>query len=263
MGHIRNGPLPATRKWNQVVGPIAGGAEAAQLATATVNAATRGLKATANDRGVLEAVWLLVRIPLAARTRNFASALRDCGLDVADDPGLLDVAVAYSVAVDARMPNGSGRTDLAEMAHTAGVETINGTAGPRLQSLWGSGPEDVTRAFAALATVKQFGTFARRFFAKFTFKCLSYFLSKALPNHIGEGKRFRTVAEQARFTDALRTHCDEAAARVEQYAGDWFSLHRFQTAGDITREETQRFLGYAMNSKLIPELRDREGGRGA
>lgn len=260
MGHIRIGPLPTTRKWNKIVGMIADGAGAAQLATATVNAAASGLKAAVNDGSVVEAVWLLVRIPLAARSPDFASTLRTCGVDVSDDPGLIDVAVGYSMAVDARLPNGSGRTDLGEMAQTAGVETINGAVGPRAQSLWGSGPDDVRRAFAALATAKQFGLFARQFFARFVFKCLNYFLSKALPNHIGEGKRFRTVAEQGRFTDALRTHCQEAAVRVEEFAGDWFSLHRFQTAGDITREETQGFLGHAME-KLTKELREREGGR--
>jgi hypothetical protein len=260
MGHIRLGPLPATRKWNQIVKMIADGAGAGQLATATVNAAARGLKAAVNDRGVLESVWLLIRIPLAARSNDFGSVLRTLGLDVADDPGLIDVAVGYSVAVDAQLPKGAGRTDLGEMAQAAGVETINATVGPHSQTLWGSGPDDVRRSFAALATAKQFGAFARRFFARFMFKCLGYFLSKALPNHIGEGKRFGTVAEQARFTDALRTHCEEAAVRVEEYAGDWFSLHRLQTAGDITREETQRFLGHAMD-KLTKELRDREGGR--
>jgi hypothetical protein len=211
---------------------------------------------------VLEAVWLLVRIPLAARSADFAAALRGCGMDVGDDPGVLDVAVGYSLAVDAKMPNGAGRTDLGEMAQNAGVETINATLDPRTSSLWGSGPEDVRRAFAALATAAQFGTLARRFFGRFVFKCLSYMLSKTLPDHIGEGKRFRTVADQTRFVKAVEVHCAEAAVRVEEYAGDWFSLHRFQTAGDIGRAETRRFLGYAME-KLTTELRDREGGRGS
>lgn len=103
MGHVRLGPLPATKKRNQVVDLIAGGAAAAQLAT--TNAAERGLRATAGDLGVLEFLWLLVRIPLAARAPDFAAALRGCGLEVADGPGLIDIAVALSAAVDAALPN--------------------------------------------------------------------------------------------------------------------------------------------------------------
>src|SRR5262249_51469620 len=129
MGHVRIGPLPATRKWQAVVGLIASGAGVAQLATATMNAAERGLNNATQDPGVLEAVWLLVRLPLAARATHFAEALRSSGLQIEDDPSLLQIAVAYSAAVDARMPNGRGRTDLGEMAQLAGVETINTTVG--------------------------------------------------------------------------------------------------------------------------------------
>jgi hypothetical protein len=127
--------------------------------------------------------------------------------------------------------------------------------------MFGTAPDDVRREFAALATPKQFGTFARQFFTRFAFKCLNFFLSKALPGQVGEGKRFRTVAEQVKFADALHTHCREATTIVEQFAGDWFSLHRFQTAGEITRKETQRFFGHAM-TKLTDEFRRREGKHG-
>lgn len=262
MGHIRLGPLPATRKWNAVVELIAGGAAASQLATATMNAAEGGLKAVADDPGVLEAVWLLVRIPLAARSPDFAAALRRCGLDVPEGPCLVDISTALSAAVDAALPGGRGRTDLGEMAQNAAVETINAVVGTRATSLWGSGPDEVRAAFASVATPAQFGAFARQFFARFGFKCLNYFLSKALPDHVGEGRRFRTVAEQSRFTDALRTHCHEATRIVEEFAGDWFSKHRFESAGDITRDAARGFLGYAARTKLTGEFRRREGGGG-
>ncbi|MBY0457042.1 MAG: hypothetical protein K2V38_06880, partial [Gemmataceae bacterium] len=79
MGHIRLGPLPATRRWQEVVDILAAGAAAAQVATAAMNAAEKGLRAAADDPAVLEALWLLVRIPLAARQRDFAAALRELG----------------------------------------------------------------------------------------------------------------------------------------------------------------------------------------
>ncbi len=261
MGHIKYGPLPKTRKWNEVVDLIAGGASAAQIATATVNAAERGFRSAAKDQAVIETYWLLVRLPLAARTPAFAPALRSLAVHVPNDPNLLELAVAFSEAIDARMPNGRGRTDVAEMAQTAGVETINGTVHPRASSLFGAGPPEVQQAFSELATPKQFGLFARPFFSRFAFKILAYLLSKTLPHHVGEGRRFRTQAEQERFVDALRDHCHETTGHHARFAGDWFSLHRFQSAADIDRDETKRFFGHAM-TKLIDEFRRREGSDG-
>lgn len=262
MGHIKYGPLPATRPWREVVQLIAGGASAAQLATATVHAAARWFRAAANDRAVVEAYWLLVRLPLAARAPAFRVALSDCGVHVPDDPGLLDLAVAYSEAVDARMPNGRGRTDLAELAQTAGVETVCGTVHPRSGGLFGSGPPEIRRALADLGTPKQFGLFARPFFTWFAYKILAGLLARALPQHVGEGRRFRTQAEHERFLDALRDHCHEATGHHAKFAGEWFSLHRFQTAGDIDRDETQRFFGHAV-SKLNNEFLKRGAANAA
>src|SRR5438477_35563 len=81
-------------------------------------------------------------------------------------------------------------------------------------------PKDVRAEFARLATAKQFGAFARDFFARFTSKCLGYFLSKTLPEQVGEGQRFRTLAQEGEFAGALDHHCREAARRVEEFAGD-------------------------------------------
>jgi hypothetical protein len=119
MGHIRLGDLPRARKWTQVVGLIEGGAGTAQVANATINAAETGLGSAAKDKGLIETIWLLTKLPLAARSEDFAQALRDCGLSVSDSPGLMEIVGAVADAIDARMPNCKGRTDLGEMAQMA------------------------------------------------------------------------------------------------------------------------------------------------
>ena len=43
----------------------------------------------------------------------------------------------------------------------------------------------------------------RDFFSRLTNKCLDYFLSRALSYHVGEGRRFTTLAQQAEFSKAL------------------------------------------------------------
>jgi hypothetical protein len=207
MGHIRLGDLPRTRKWTQVVGLIEGGAGTAQIANATIIAAEKGLGFAARDNGVVETIWLLTKLPLAARSEDFAQALRDCGLSVSDSPGLMEIVGAVADAIDAKMPNCKGRTDLGEMAQMAAAETLTEVIGQRTHSLFGTTPDDVQQAFSKLATNKQFSTFAKDFFARFTNKCMNYFLSRALPHNVGEGQRFTTLSQQAEFTKALETHC--------------------------------------------------------
>lgn len=74
MGHVGLGHLPCTRSWQEVVEPIHGGAGAAQVANAAVRAAEKGLRRVYDDRGVVRTVWLLMRLPEAARGRASPTA---------------------------------------------------------------------------------------------------------------------------------------------------------------------------------------------
>jgi hypothetical protein len=135
----------------------------------------------------------------------------------------------------------------------AAAETLVEVIGAKTNGLFGTTPSDVQKAFASLATVKQFGTFTKGFFARFTNKCLGYFLSRTLSDHVGEGRRFRTLTQQGEFSKALDTHCKEAARIVEAYAGEWFSKTNWEKGG-ISRAEATKFVGYAM-TKAVAELK--------
>jgi hypothetical protein len=135
----------------------------------------------------------------------------------------------------------------------AAAETLVEVIGATTSGLFGTTPSDVQKAFASLATVKQFGTFAKGFFARFTNKCLGYFLGRTLSDHVGEGRRFRTLTQQGEFSKALDTHCKEAARIVEAYAGEWFSKTNWEKGG-ISRAEATKFVDYAMK-KAVAELK--------
>ena len=257
MGHIRLGNLPRTRKWQQVVALIEGGAGTAQIANATITAAEDGFRLAAEDKGLVETVWLLTQLPLAAKSDNFAEALQSNGLDVSDSPSLMEVIGAFSDAIDRKLANNGGRTDLGEMAQMAASETMTQIIGTRTQSLFGTTPDDVTNAFSKLATNKQFSIFARDFFSRLTNKCLDYFVSRAVAHHIGEGRRFRTLAQQGEFTKALGTHSREAARIVEEFSGGWFSKTNWEKKG-ISRQDAAGFAHVAMK-KIVAELK--EGAR--
>ncbi|MDB5311551.1 MAG: hypothetical protein JWO38_5753 [Gemmataceae bacterium] len=256
MGHIRLGPLPRTRKWAQVVALIRGGAGAAQVATATAAAAEKAMLKAVHDPGVIETVWLLMQLPFAARSDEFTPALQDCGVFVSDAPGLLEIVGAVTDAIDQTMPNCRNRTDLGEMAQMAAAETLIEVIGGRVRGLFDATSADVQREFARLGTSKQFGLFAKDFFARFTHKTLDYYLSKTVPEQVGAGERFRTLGQQAEFTKALDLHCRETAKILETYSGDWLLKNRFEMGGATTRANATAFTAYAM-TKLTAELRQR------
>ena len=257
MGHTRLGELPRTRKWQQVIALIGAGASVAQLANATMAAAERGLRFAAGDPGLVETIWLLTQIPLAARSDDFAAALRHTGLDVSDTPSLMEVAGAVSDCIDARVSKTGGRTDLGEMAQMAAAETMSKVVGTRTKSLFETTPEDVRHTFSALATNRQFSVFAREFFSRLTEKCLDYFLSRAFSYHVGDGHRFATLAQQADFSKALTQHCHEASRIVEDFSGGWFGKTNWEKGG-ISRQEAAGFSHVAMQ-KICAELQ--EGAR--
>ncbi len=126
----------------------------------------------------------------------------------------MELAAGFNDAVDACLPNNCGRTDLGEMAQMAGVETLVGQLGARTQGFFDTTTADVRRELAALHTVKHLGIFMRAFFARLTYRTLDYFLSRVLSLHVGEGRRLTTLERQAEFSDALETHCSEAAVVV-------------------------------------------------
>jgi hypothetical protein len=252
MGHIRLGALPRTRRWKEVIDLIGCGASSAAVAAATLDAVEEDLAKAANDPGLKRAFWLLSQIPDAARAGDFAAALRDLGLSVSDRPSAADLTAAFTEAVDRHIESKKARTGPGELAQLAAAETLSGFLRDRASTLFGSTPDDVRMELRKVATEVQFGRLARDFFARFTERYLTYYVSKELPQHVGAGRRFGSLEEQKAFTSALELHCKQASKIVESFAGGWYSKARFEK--DLTEERTTKFLGYALK-KIRGELR--------
>lgn len=257
MGHTRLGPLPRSRKWKEVIGLIAAGAGAAQIANGIIRAAEAGLMAVAHHTGLVEALWSLTQLAQAAREQNFAAGLRARGFNVPDNPTLPVILAAISEKVDRAMPNNRGRTDLGCLAQAAAVEVTNRIVTERSLSLYGSTTQDIQRAFRELATERNFGQLSKRFFGQLTNKVLQYYASRECANHVGPGQRFANLAAKAAFDEAMETHCRQAAVIVEEFAGDWQSKQSWKkrSAGGITREQVEGFAHKAMK-KMVDELKE-------
>ncbi|MBA3518657.1 MAG: hypothetical protein H0T75_13695 [Rhizobiales bacterium] len=219
MGHIRLGRIPGTRKWQEVVSLISEGADVPQIAAKSADAAARGLETAAHDKALVHAFWLLTQIPQAARQANFAERLRALGLEVSSEPTLLDVVGAFASAVDRRVRETGGRTDLGETAQHAAAETLTFLAGRELPSLFAPSPSDVQHAIAKLGTSDRFSIVARDFFSRLTRRYLAYFLSRELSNHVGPQQRFASTGDHTKFNVALDLHCREASRIIKEFPG--------------------------------------------
>jgi hypothetical protein len=240
MGHIRLGRLPHTVKWNQVVSLIDSKASTADIALAALDASQKGLKNASKDPTLIYSVWLLTQIPLAAKGRSFSEELRQRGLEVSQQPTLMELVGAFTDAVDAYTRGRGTRSDLGEMAQMAAVESLTKLAGEKTRSLFGATPEDVQRAVRSLSTTKEFSVLGRDFFARFLRRYLTYFLSRELSNHVGRGRQFANTQEHLEFNRALNRYCQQAVRIVKEFAGGWFSKASYeggidlQKAGDFT-----------------------------
>jgi hypothetical protein len=204
---------------------------------------------------VRHAFWLLTQIPLAAREKHFAPALRRLGVEIGDHPTLLEVTTALMDAVDHGVAQSKRRSDFGEMAQLCAVESLTAVAGRELPDLFGTN-ERVQRILGGLATPKQFAVLARDFFARLARLHLNYFLSRTLSGHVGASRRFSSVREHRAFEEALDVHCRETSRIVREFSAEWFSKHVHE--GGIDQGKAGRFV-HAAFQKVREELRRRRG----
>lgn len=252
MGHVRLRVLPRSRKWVQVVELLQSGAPDEVIAAASAAAAETALSNASDDPVFREAAWLLLNLPLSARSPDYVYGLVSLGLAVDEAPSLLGLSASIASALDRRAREIGGRTDLGEMAQMALVESLASVVEPELPSLFEPDPAEVRRALGRLAAGDRFAALARDFFARLTQRCLDYYLSRELAAHIGESERFATDAERRSFDAALGLYCREASRIVEAYAGGWYGKTVWQ-AGRLDREAADRFARYAFK-KIRDEL---------
>jgi hypothetical protein len=261
VGHIRLGTLPKSRKWNQVVGLIADGADVEHIAAASADAAESVLDRASDDIGLAHAFWLLTQIPLAARQADFPNRLRALGLDgLSVEPTLIEIIAAFGRAVDRHVHATGRRTDLGEMAQHAASETLASLAGRELPSLFGPTAADVQLALGKLGTSSRFSLVARDFFSRLTNRSLGYFLSRELSTHVGPTKRFAAIGEHSEFNAALDLHCRQASRIIKEFSGGWYGKTLYEKK-EISQDDARKFARIAFK-KLRAELRKRSDSDG-
>jgi len=256
MGHTRLGQLPRTRKWRDVVELIAAGADVPQVANATIKAAESAFSFVNDDCGYNQAVWLMAQLGLAAGKDKPLEYLRTQGVDIPANTSLPGVVVALTEALDNHSAAKGGHSDLGELAQRALVDAVIQRLEPKLrqQSLFNMQADDTQRVLSELRKPKEFAQLSRQFYSRLMNECMNYFLSQTLATNLGAGQRFPTTNQMAQFEEALGTHCREASAIVEQFSGEWFSKHRYEEQGSISRDSVRGFASWALK-KMKDELK--------
>lgn len=256
MGHNRLGALPRTKAWKEVVALIANGANVAQVADATLKAAEKAFQFLKNDKGFKEAVWLLTQLGIAGKTDTPFQSLRDMGVNISDTPSLPDLTAAVSEALDRRLQSARSPSDFAEIAQRSIGSTLNEFLSGRVDQLWQPSSDDIKAALSTMGRQKAFGEVGRDFFYRLTHNVMDVLLSKTLSSQLGEGQRFATTNQKAAFDQAMQIHCKEASVIVERFSGEWFSKHKYQEGGNISRQSSDGFAVHSI-TKMTAELRMR------
>jgi hypothetical protein len=274
MGHRVLDELPRTPPWRRVVallgrglgmsgqaGVTPGSLDA--VAEATIEAAVAGLQRAGRDDGLCFAFYLLTQITRAAREENFRAALVDAGLPkqvgnlkatlVNAEYSLFDLTAGFTAAVDRHLRVNVSRTDIAELAQQAAVESITVLSRESAETLFGVSSVTVQQGLRRLSTETGFGRLAKDFFARFAQRFLLYHLSRELSNHVGPGRRFANVRDHNDFLQAVKDFCQVRAAVVEKFAGEWYSKHNFE--GGITPEKSEAFMPHAVEKLQLALVR--------
>jgi hypothetical protein len=259
MGHIRLGKLPASQKWRDVVALLdaRGGPLVSSLAAAVEHAADRAFDSALGDPGFIEALWLLINIPAAAKADDFAASLEALGITVRSDPSVPEVLAALDRKLQ-RVRRDSHRqtTDFSIIARNSALGALQSLWRQQTPSLWTPTRVDEQTSLASLASTENFGLLAQSFFAGFLKRHLRYFLDRRLAHHVHPGSFATSVADLNTFDGALRRHCDETTLIMRGYARDWLGKNQHHLNKVISRPDVSAFAAHAF-TKIRSELEAR------
>ena len=255
MGHNRLSILPATVRWQRVVGLLETGAALQEVLSASATAAERDLLQATADPVYIEAVRLLLTIPTAARSDDFGLALREADLGVSNRPQVIDLVLGVSERLDSVRRLSGARTDFGELAGRALTRTLVTEIGDKLPGLFDPTPEDVQSEARRLSSSKGIARFTRAFFGHLLGETLSYWLDRTLADHIGEGRRFATTAERSAFDADLDQFASETTRIIQEFSGGWYGKTISQTGSFGTQDA--RVFGAVALKKIVSELRAR------
>lgn len=255
MGHIHLGVLPKSKKWRNVVELLEGGAATQSVISASARAAEADLLGAARDPVFVEAVRLLLSIPLAARSTDFAGALRQIGIGVDGEVSLFAIVSATMARLDTVGYQAGQRSDLGELAARSLARTLGDCIGGDLPGLFDITTADVQATTRKLSYSRGISYLTRSFFGDLVGTTLSYWLDRVLAQHVGKDRRFETVTARGDFDVALRQYSQEATRIIQEFSGGWYGKTLHEKGGFDGHDAT--VFGAVALKKINAELQTR------
>ncbi len=262
MGHQLFGKLPAYRLLPEIVRYLVdGGAPTDALVDEVTAFGQEALKLASKDPVFIQALWLLIRMPQAAGSGDFLSAMQGLGLRVDAKPSMPDLLVAYDAALQGIQRRTHGDlTDLSEISRLAGLAALGDALQKRLPGLWAPCSEDVRASLSALKSPERFADMAHCFFSKFVERVIHYFVDRNIHRMIGPSHLAKSVNDLGLFNKAIQRHCDEAAVIMRVFAREWLGKNHYKNQQQITPDHVRWFSAYTAK-KIRQELDQRKGAQ--
>lgn len=261
MGHQRLGNLPTHRSLPAIVRfLVTGGAPTEPLVEQVTEFSRDALKFALKDPVFVEALWLLIKLPQAARAEDFEGALNEIGMGPRRPSSVAELLVAYNQALErVQRRTHVGATDLGEIARESGAAAL-AEAVEAAMPMWSPAADDIQASVAALRSPEKFGALAHHFHANFVERVIHYFVARNLHKLVGPDRIARSVHDLATYNSAIRRHCVEAALIMRAFARDWLGKNLYRDGKDISRDDARRFSAFAVE-KIGNELNKRKGTR--
>ncbi len=249
MGHLRLGHLARTQKWKQVIGLLEEGAPLPELADASLDASLTGLNRIPKDPGYLQVLNSIIELAAASREKDLSSSLYDSGINEADQTSSFGFLSAISRKVSDNLGQVYPRSDVGKIAHDAFLSALTKQVKEKSGSLFGE--HETAKSLTEPFRGNRFKSLMHEFYSGFTTRYLSYYLSRELPHHIGQGKRFANLDGHAEFSRQLETYCRQTVRIADEFTPGWVGKAIYEKK--IGHEEVSRYAHVAIK-KIISEF---------
>lgn len=228
MGHIRLGALAKTLRWKHVIQLLEEGADLSTLAQASFQASLTGLKRIPDDPGFNLVLTDIFKFVEAARSKDFAGALRDRGFQINGDVSTLSFVSSLHSKIDHDLSAERVKSDVSEIAQNAFAETLLSSVSLGQRSLFQSTSADLHRILSKALSGKQFGVLMHEFYTTFTHRYLSYHLSREFPLHVGAGQYFDNLGAHQRFNESLNLFIRQTVRISDEFTPGWLgkAIHK-------------------------------------
>jgi len=244
-----------------------GGQFVGTIASQTLRATAAGLERAKSDAGVVHCLWLMVRLSQCTRDSDFKGMLVPArGMPDVTFATLAELPAVYTVydlisdygdAADRHFIGCRSHSDLAEMARSAGAESLSVLCDKATTGLF-SGPFlDVRDAVREFGRGKGFANLTHEFFGRLVRRYLEYHLSRGLSEHVGHGRRFASIHEHNDFLRDLGEYARLSTSLIKPYSAQWFEKH--QTLNNFNLTMATGFVVHAIEK--ITDGLSRAGGQ--